>query len=124
MMNFKQFFENNSIVNLKLASNPRHRTVGGITNGHRKHQNIVARSQQKSNEYISNNVINAKYNGGKSKISEYQAKEEANKYNINLDNKDKSMPFQIALKQKDANGIGRFLVYDPNNGYSIQIKKA
>ena len=43
--------------------------------------------------------------------------------NINLDKRDKTKPFEIALKQKDSSGMGRFLVYDPQKGYSIQIKK-
>lgn len=123
-MTFKQFFENyQDISKLKLASNPRHRTGGAITNPSRKHQNIVADSQRKSNEYASFSITKAKYNGGKNKISEIQADTIAKKYNLNLIDKDKTKPFSLALKQRDGNGIGRYLEYDPKMGYSIQIKK-
>jgi hypothetical protein len=121
-MNFKTFFESN-IMDLKFASNPRHRTVGGITNGNRKHQNVVARSQGINNQYISQNVVRAKYNKTPEKINEIQARQEAEKYGINLDKRDKNTPFQISLKQRDSKGFGRFLSYDPQNGYSIEYKQ-
>jgi hypothetical protein len=123
-MNFKQFFENyHDIANLKMASNPRHRTGGAITNPSRKHQNIVADSQRKSNEYKSYDITKAKYNKGRTKLSEIQAEEVAKKYGLNLLNKDKTKNFSLALKQRDSQGVGRYLEYDPKFGYSIQIKK-
>jgi hypothetical protein len=123
-MTFKRFFESyQDISKLKLASNPRHRTGGAITNPSRKHQNIVADSQRKSNEYGSYSITKAKYNGGSTKLSEIQADTLAKKYGLNLINKDKTKPFSLALKQRDGNGIGRYLEYDPKLGYSIQIKK-
>ena len=129
MMTFKQFFEQyQDISKLKFASNPRHRTGGAITNPSRKHQNIVADSQRKSNEYSSYSITQAKYNGGKRKISEIEAINLVKKINnnppINLQDRDKSKPFEIALKQQNDDGIGRFLTYDPNLGYHIEIKKA
>ena len=60
-MNFKTFFENNSIANIKLASNPRHRTEAGITN---QKTNIVARYLSPHNDYKNQSVVGANYNSG------------------------------------------------------------
>jgi hypothetical protein len=122
MMNFKTFFENNNITNIKLASNPRHRTEAGITN---QKTNIVARYHSPHNDYNNQSVVKASYNTGLKKISEAELQKIINDYSLNLDKRDKTQPFEIALKQKnEQTGIGRFLVYDPQNGYSIQMKKA
>lgn len=126
MMNFKTFFENNSIANIKLASNPRHRTEAGITN---QKTNIVARYLSPHNDYKNQSVVGANYNSGNRPIKTNQELQKIlqdygyEHGNINLDKRDKTKPFEIALKQKDSSGMGRFLVYDPQKGYSIQIKK-
>lgn len=123
-MNFQQFFENhNSIANLKLASNPRHRTVGALTNGNRQNQSIVATSQKKHNEYESSAITKAKYSGAKTKLSDVQVDSIAKTYGLNISTKDMSKPFELALKQRDSNGVGRYLVYEPDFGFYIQIKK-
>lgn len=123
-MNFEDFYKkNNDIQNIKLASNPRHRTGGALTNPNRKNPNLVARSQNPNLKYSSANVVSAKFNGGTKKLTEFQAQEEAKKYNINLQKRDKSKPFQISLKQKSGDGTGRFLSYYPQKGYFIEIKK-
>lgn len=122
MMNFKTFFEN-SITDIKLASNPNHRTDKGITNP--KKPNIVARYLSPHNDYNNQSVVGAKYNSGNRLIRTNQELQKIiNDYGINLEKRDKTQPFEISLKQRDANGTGRFLVYDPQKGYSIQIKKA
>ena len=122
MMNFKTFFENNSIANIKLASNPRHRTEAGITN---QKTNIVARYLSPHNDYDNQSVVGAKYNSGNRPIKTNQELQKIiNDYGINLEKRDKTQPFEISLKQQNESGIGRFLVYDPQKGYSIQIKKA
>ena len=132
-MNFKTFFENNSIANIKLASNPRHRTASGITKrgvGFNS-PNVVAKRHSPHNDYKNSSMVRANYNSGNKPIKTNQELQKILKDygyeqgNINLDKRDKTKPFQIALKQKnEKTGIGRFLVYDPQKGYSIQMKKA
>ncbi len=122
MMNFKTFFEN-SITDIKLASNPKHRTDKGITNPEKSH--VVARYLSPHNDYDNQSVVGAKYNSGNRPIKTNQELQKIiNDFGLNLEKRDKTQPFEIALKQQNESGIGRFLVYDPQKGYSIQIKKA
>ena len=69
MMNFKTFFEN-SITDIKLASNPKHRTDKGITNPEKSH--VVARYLSPHNDYDNQSVVGAKYNSGNRPIKTNQ----------------------------------------------------
>jgi hypothetical protein len=121
-MNFKTFFENSNIANIKLASNPRHRRDTGITN---QKTNIVARYHSPHNDYKNSSMVRANYNSGFKKLSNIELQKIISDYGLNLDKRDKTKPFEIALKQKnEETGIGRFLIFDPQKGYSIQMKKA
>ena len=123
-MNFKLFFENSNIVNLKMASNPHHRSVSRIMGStNRKSQNIVADLHKKSNEYISSKVTNAKYTAGRQNITHMDAQRLATQYGFELKNKDYSKPFQLAIKQQDGNGNGKFLCFNPPNKWTIEFKK-
>ena len=124
-MNFKLFFENSNIVNVKMASNPHHRSVSRIMGStNRTSQNIVADSHKKSNEYISSKVTNAKYNAGRQNLTQMDAQRVATYYGFELKNKDYSKPFQLSIKQQDDNKIGKFLCFNPPNKWTIEFKKA